>query len=438
MNLKSIAHNLVTKSIPVGRKPNPGIVLARRRYGRIIDKIISKKYIEPKKFPNRKLLQKLTDPDYGPLLVPRGKKYFVKKTVGETVRLTYSEVDPQCVALAKEIMREIWRRGGHVADTPYSSAESRAHLQLIPFDTAAELPPSSKAGATLYDARIFLGGDEDLNWVRGLEAKSMLGAPAAQRLHQMMDRRKMRWCLFGWPIPMKKYFVKPAVYRKIFLDSIAATFEPKLRQLCSYYKRALKGADRIRIKSADGTDLTFSIKDRPILVADGIIDAGDLRRGDVGLNIPDGEVFIAPLEHSANGTIIFDYAVIHGFGLVKKLKLTFKDGKVAKYSAAGNGTKVFKKFLNSNTGEKDRIAELGIGTNPAARFIGETIVDEKIFGTVHIAIGNNTGAYHGKNVSSSHLDMCKIMRGKGGNVFADGKLIMKSGVPVNLKFKNAV
>jgi aminopeptidase len=430
MNLKTVAHSLVSKSIPVGRKPNPGIVLARKRYGKIINKIVSKDYIDPKKFGNEKLLKKLTDTDYGPLLVPRGKKYFVKKTVGEVVRLVHSSVEPDCIELAGLIKREVWKRGGHIAAIPYSSAESREHLKLMPWDTSAELPPSSKLAAKTNDARIFLGGDEDINWVRGLETKEKLGAPASQKLHNIMDKRKMRWCLFGWPVPLKKYFVSPKFYRKTFINSIKTTFTPKVKQLCGYYKKALQGTNIITIKADDGTDLSFSIKGRPILVADGIIDMKDLSRGDVGLNIPDGEVFIAPREYSANGTIIFDYAVIHGFGLVKKLKITFKDGKVVKFSASGNGAKIFRKFLAANTGEKDRIAELGIGTNPAAAFIGETIVDEKIFGSLHIAIGNNTGAYHGKNRASSHLDMIKIMKGRNGNMWADKRLVMKNGLPV--------
>jgi leucyl aminopeptidase (aminopeptidase T) len=430
MNLRSIAHNLVTKSIPIGRKPNPGIALARKRYGKIIDNIVSKNYIDPSRFKNKKLLQKLADTDYGPLLVPRGKKYFVKKTVGELVRLIYSDVQPECVELARLIKYEAWKRGVNIAVMPSSSADSRAHLKMMPWDTAAELPLSAKITAKIFDARIFLGGDEDDNWVRGLEAKEKLGAPAAQKLHQIMDGHKMRWCLFGWPVPKKQYLVNPARYRKVFLNSITETFGPKVKQLCRYYKKALTGVNKIKITANDGTNLTFSIKNRPILLADGVIDAMDLKNGDVGLNIPDGEVFLAPLEYSANGTIIFDYVVTHGYGFVKNLKITFKDGKVVKYSAPGNGTKIFKKFLDSNTGEKDRIAELGIGTNPAAAFIGETIVDEKIFGSIHIAIGNNTGAYHGKNMASSHLDMIKIMKGRNGNMWADRKLVMKNGLPV--------
>lgn len=132
MKLEKIAKDLVTKSIPIGRKTNPGIKLARKRYGKVIDKIVSKKYIDPKKFKNKKLLQKLTDTDYGPLLILRGRRYYVKREVGEVVRFMYSGVSPECVKLANLIKREAWKRGAHILSVPYSSTESRTHLQLMP------------------------------------------------------------------------------------------------------------------------------------------------------------------------------------------------------------------------------------------------------------------------------------------------------------------
>jgi aminopeptidase len=224
--------------------------------------------------------------------------------------------------------------------------------------------------------------------------------------------------------------VPAAKFRKVFLDSIERTFTPEVMKIIKYYENAMKGADKIRIVADDGTDLAFSIKGRPLLVDKGFISREDITKGDFGLNIPAGEVFFAPQEHSANGIIIFDYATISGFGLVRNLKIKFKNGKVAWFKADGNGAKIFRRFLDSNTGEKDRIAELGIGCNPAAQFIGKTIVDEKIFGSVHIAIGNNTGSYHGKNRASSHLDMVKIMKGRNGCMYADGKLVMKNGMPL--------
>lgn len=201
-----------------------------------------------------------------------------------------------------------------------------------------------------------------------------------------------------------------------------------MKRLCEYYRRALEGVDQIAIRAEDGTNLTFSIKGRPILVDDAYISEEDVKRGDVGLNIPSGEVFVAPLEDSANGTIRFERVAIPGFGKIRGLKLSFRDGRVVDYEAL-EGREVFTHFLEANTGDKDRIAELGIGCNPGAEYTGGSIiVDEKIYGTLHIAIGSNTGAYHGRNKASSHLDMIKDMA--GGVLLADGKPIMRNGKPV--------
>jgi aminopeptidase len=430
--LKKIAKATV-ESMQIGRKPNKGIEKARKKFGKIVDKFLKLEEFTAGQLSEKEkeIVEELKDPDYGPLIIEKNNKYLVKKEVGQTVRLVYSSVDKECAKLAQLIKEECWKRGAHVTDLTYSSKEARKHLELIPFDTAAELPEISKLFAGAYDVRIFLGGEEDINWMRGLEEKVKLGAPASQKIHSIIDRKKVRWCYFGWPIEKKQMFVKKNYYRKVFYESIKMTFSPIVRKICNYYRSALENSDEIIIIAEDGTDLKFSIKGRPILVADGIIDKKDVERGDVGLNIPDGEVFVAPLEDSAEGYILFDFVTIPGFGKVTNLEVEFNKGKIVWFDSPQK--KIFQKFLDSNVGEKDRIAEFGIGTNPAARYVGENIVDEKIFGSIHIAIGNNTGAYHGKNRASCHLDMIKIMKGKGGNVFADKKIIMKNGLPIKIK-----
>jgi len=427
--LKEIAKVFVERSLGVGRKPNPYISKARKKFGKIVDMILKKNVISPSSLSREeiKIMEKLKDPSFGPLIVEYKRKYYVKKTVGHTVRLIYSQADKECVKLAKFIEQECWKRGAHVLETPFTSADSRMHIKLSPFDTLAELPELTKA-ITKVDYRIFLGGEEDEMWTKGFEDKMKAGSFASQRLREIADREKVRWCYFGWPIKKIRgnIFVPERTYRKIFYQAIEETFNPRLQKICSDYYKALKNVEQIRIVADDGTDLEFSVKGRPWLIADGVISKEDIARGDVGLNIPDGEVFIAPIENSANGYILFDWVSIHGFGLVKNLEIKFKNGKVVWYSA-DEGKEIFKKFLDANTGEKDRIAEFGIGTNVKANFVGETIIDEKIFGTIHIAIGYNRGAYHGKNKASSHQDMIKIM--KNGYVYADGKLVMKKGLP---------
>jgi aminopeptidase len=428
----------VADSVRISQKENPGINIAKRKFGSdFIEKILRKKEFSLDSFSKteQKKIKELMGFVYGPLVYAgTDGKLRAKATAGELARIVYSETDERAVELAKEIRNECWRRGCTVSFIPSNDLDSKLYYKTMPESGLAELPRISEILAKEIDVRIFVGDHEHPDWSMGLEKQLKLTAPSSMRLMQIQDRRKVRWCLLGFPVRMgneKDYITPVARYEKVYMDSITDTFKPYLKQLCGYYKKALENKKIIRITANDGTDLTFSIKGRPILVADGIIDDADMENGDIGLNIPDGEVFLAPLETTANGKILFDYIRIHGFGLVRDLWVVFKNGKATEfYSENKKYAEKFRRFLDSNTGEKDRIAELGIGTNRAARFIGTTIVDEKIFGTIHIAIGNNTGAYHGKNRASSHLDMIKVMKGKGGNMRADGKLIMKDGMPV--------
>ncbi|MFH8080906.1 MAG: aminopeptidase [Candidatus Aenigmatarchaeota archaeon] len=437
--LKFIAKHFVQKSMRIGRKPNPWIEKARKKHPKLVSKLLKRKVFSKFSFSEseEKILQELKDPDYGPLVVEWKDKYYVKTEIGHTVRLVYSDTDEECKKFAQYVKEECWKRGAHVVDIPTNVFESRKHLMLSPFDAIAELPESSKLMARAYDFRIFIGGDEDINWTRGLENKLKLGAPATQKIREILDKYKVNWCLFGWPVLRKKtqYLVSPEKYKRVFFESIRETFSPTVSKLCNHYKKLLDDVDEIRITARDGTDMTLSIKGRRIKVADGIMSEEDVINGDNGLNIPDGEVYFAPIEESGNGYIKFDYVTIHGFGFIKNLEMKFDEGRVVWFNAPGKGKKIFQKFLETNTGDKDKLAEFAIGTNPKAEFIGETIVDEKIFGTIHVAIGNNSGpGFGGKNKASSHQDMIKVMKGKGGNVYADGELIMKDGMPVGFKF----
>jgi len=440
LNYKKLAKQ-ICDAMRLGRKPNPGIELAKKEFGRgIVQMILDKKEFEIKDFHTKRqqeIIKKLMNLKYGPLVYRApNKKLKPKPEVGEVLSLSYVNTDKRCEKIAMAVRNECWKRGVHVSVKSRNDADAKLYYKTVPEDTLTELPPFAEARAKTIDATLSIGDKQDREWSHGLEKRLLLGAPSSQRMHQIIDKRGVRWCLLGFPVKMRKkkdYIVPENVYEKVYIESIKETYSKRTQKLCKYYYNALKEGNNVRITADDGTDLSLSIKGRPVLIADGVIDEQDMKRGDVGLNVPDGEAFLAPLEHSANGRIFFDWVNIPGFGFIKGgLWVTFRNGKVVKYKAKDRkGNRIFRRFLESNTGEKDRIAELGIGTNRAAKFIGTIIVDEKIYGTIHIAIGNNTGAYHGKNRASSHLDMIKQMKGKNGNLYVDEKLIMKNGEPAN-------
>ncbi|MGQ9469573.1 MAG: aminopeptidase [Nitrososphaerales archaeon] len=350
----------------------------------------------------------------------------------ESVRIIYNSTDADCQAFALAIEEECWKLGAYTLILPYSSKREKLRYLLTPEESVARLSRLAKSIAESIDVTMFIGEQDEPDWARYVTEKLRLSAPVRLKLREILDERKVRWLYFGWPIEgaARGYGCDLEKFRRIYFNSIRESFSKRTLELCNYYGKALTDKEFVEIKADDGTYLKFSIKGRPILIDDGIISDEDIARGDVGLNIPSGEVFVAPLETTANGKILFEDVVPHGFGKVKNLMLEFKDGKVVRYSAE-KGEENFTKFLDANTGEKDRIAELGIGCNPGAEYTGGSIiVDEKIFHTIHIAIGNNTGASHGKNKASSHLDMIKFMT--HGRLFVDGKLIMEKGEPTQI------
>jgi aminopeptidase len=175
--------------------------------------------------------------------------------------------------------------------------------------------------------------------------------------------------------------------------------------------RRLRGGDKISLKGPN-IDVTLSIKGRPFVVADGKV------------NFPDGEIFTSPLENSANGWVRFNYPAIYDGRQVDNVELWFKDGKVIKEKAA-QGQDFLSEMLNADEGAR-RLGELGIGTNYGIkRFTKNMLFDEKMGGTIHLAIGHGLSDSGGVNASAIHWDMlCDMSQGE---ILVDGELLYKNG-----------
>ncbi len=174
----------------------------------------------------------------------------------------------------------------------------------------------------------------------------------------------------------------------------------------------LKGKKRLQVKG-EHIDLEMSIEGRLFWNAGG------------KENFPDGEIFTGPVEDSANGWVRFSYPAFYEGNEVKGAKLTFKDGLVVEAKADTN-----EAFLNA-TLDRDpgarRLGEFAIGTNrDIQQFTGTILFDEKIGGTVHMAVGQGYAETGSVNTSSVHWDMICDMR-QGGEIIVDGELFYKDG-----------
>lgn len=178
-------------------------------------------------------------------------------------------------------------------------------------------------------------------------------------------------------------------------------------RLCKKMEKALENSKKIKI-IAKSTDIEFSVEGRKWEADNGLYGTGNLWG-----NLPAGEVATAPVEETANGKIIFNH--MGEFG--KKVELIIENGLVKKT----NSKKLEKVFVD--LGERVRvIAEIGIGCNPKARIIGNVLEDEKVYGTVHMAVGNNS-EFGGNNHVQFHAD--GII--EKPTLSVDGKNIIKNG-----------
>lgn len=167
--------------------------------------------------------------------------------------------------------------------------------------------------------------------------------------------------------------------------------------------KRLEGKKSVHLTTALGTDLRFSIHGRQVQADTGLIHTP----GEYG-NLPGGEAFCAPLEDSANGVLVIDKTLPKGL-LSAPVRVTFKDGHAVEIEG-GEDAKWLRERIKIASqkpfGEMaDMIGELGIGTNPKAKLRGKVVTDEKVMGTVHIAIGNNYDhPIGGVNRAVLHID----------------------------------
>ena len=174
----------------------------------------------------------------------------------------------------------------------------------------------------------------------------------------------------------------------------------------------LAGKREVRLLGPD-TDLTFSIAGRTFINDDG------------KKNLPGGEIFTGPVEDSANGTIRYTYLATYGGKEVADVRLRFEHGRVVEATAAKNED-LLHSLLAMDEGAK-RLGEFAFGTNPGiTRFTRNVLFDEKIGGTVHLALGSSYPATGGTNQSALHWDMVCDLR-QGGEIWVDGALFAKDG-----------
>jgi aminopeptidase len=234
--------------------------------------------------------------------------------------------------------------------------------------------------------------------------------PAMERIY----KHEIPWvgCQYPTPALAQDAGMATDVFADFLYDACLLDWDAERERMRRYAER-FDAAEEVRIVGS-GTDLRLSLAGRSME-----IDAG-------GANIPGGEFFGCPVEDSAEGEIHFaEFPAPFAGRDVAGIRLRFEAGRVVEASAEANEDFLLE-VLDTDEGAR-RLGELGIGCNPGiTRYSRNTLFDEKIDGTIHLALGNGIHEIGGTNISAIHWDIVKDLR-PGGRIELDGELVQENG-----------
>lgn len=268
------------------------------------------------------------------------------------------------------VVDEPLRRIGNALFEAGKSLKTEATLvEMLSRQSSGEEPPAMVAQAMLAADIIVLATSKSLSHTRARKEANQKGARVASM---------------------------PGITEEAMSRTLVE-IDSTLAARANLYARLLTEANEVRITTPVGTDLSFSIEGRTALA-----DGGELSlKGSFG-NLPPGEAFIAPLEGTARGSLVIDGSM-SGVGLLKNpIVIKVAEG-IAREISGGEEAKQLKKLVDVHGIKARNIAELGLGLNQFAQLTGSVLEGEKILGTVHIALGDNS-TFGGTVEVASHLD----------------------------------
>ena len=329
----------------------------------------------------------------------------------------------------REIYRSAMRAGGHPSAALLADETIEALLEEGSADQIEWVPLDLRWNLERGDVWIVLDGPENTKHLSGVDAAKMARRLKAREPYQQLylersERGEFRWVLCGFPTQasaqdagMSLSEFEELVYGAAFLgeaDPVAAwqTFGDELERVGSLLDRKRE----LRVVAED-TDLTLGVAGR------------SWKRSKGTSNLPDGEVFTGPVESSVEGTIRFSFPAIIRGRQAEDVRLRFERGEVVE-ATARRGEDFLREMIAMDDGAR-RAGEFAFGLNRSVtEYTGSLLLDEKIGGTVHLALGRSVPGTGGENISGLHWDMVCDLR-RGGEVYADGELVYRDGAFLN-------
>ncbi len=269
------------------------------------------------------------------------------------------------------------------------------------------------------DAYIALRGSHNISELSDVpqEKMKLYQAHWLKPVHLEVRVPRTKWVVLRWPHPSMAQAagMSTEAFERFYFDVCTLDYS-KMDRAFGPLKDLMERTDRVRIVGPLDTDIEFSIKDIPAVPCAG------------KLNIPDGEIFTAPVRDSVNGVIHYNTPTLYQGSTHEDVRLVFKDGKVVE--ATGSDTQRLNEILDSDEGAR-YVGEFALGVNPYIdNAMKDILFDEKIKGSLHFTPGNSYDEADNGNKSQVHWDMVLIQTPEhgGGEIYFDDVLVRKDGV----------
>jgi len=322
---------------------------------------------------------------------------------------------PLARPLIEAVVEHVARRGGHTFLQLAFELVGGPFARNAPIEVLREPSPLQRRIWEEADGFVIIWAPENAR--EGADLSEERHAAVQESVRPLRTRTmamEVPWVIAEYPTPAGAQDAGMTIgqYEEFIFDAVLRDWDveaERMRRIADVFDEA----DEVQISGA-GTELQLSLAGRT-----GSVDAGHV-------NMPGGEVFYSPIEDSASGTIEFsEFPAVYLGTEVEGVRLVFDHGKVVE-ATARSGEEHLVHVLDTDEGSR-RLGELGIGCNPGIqRYMKNVAFDEKIDGTVHLAVGNSYTFTGGTNASAVHWDLVKDLR-SDGRLYADGQLVQENG-----------
>ncbi len=325
----------------------------------------------------------------------------------------------QTLDLGKEIIKYATEKGGVTFWFYNDESLTRQFLQTATEEQMQKLSDYHLDMMKKASAYLGLRGSDNPFDLADIDSKQMERFQKIfyKPVHLEQRVKHTNWCVLRFPNNAMAQLAETSQEKfEDFYYDVCCLDYARMSKAMDPLEELVRKTDKVHIKSP-GTDLTFSIKDI------------DVEKCDGKRNIPDGEIYTAPVRESVNGTITYNTPSLHEGVVYNDISFTFKDGKIIKATSAAFEDKLNKVL---DTDENARyIGEFAIGVNPfILRPMKDTLFDEKIRGSIHLTPGCCYDEAPNGNRSAIHWDLVLIQRKDygGGEIYFDDKLVRKDGI----------